>query len=210
MARIPPTADEKTLGVRPVRMDDWEIIAELFGKNGACGGCWCMYWRLPRGGKLWEENKGTKNKRAFKKLVTTGRVCGCLAFWGSQPVGWCCVGPRGDFPRLERAKALQSKWNEGTWSITCFFVRAGWRHRGIATALLKEAVKLARERGAKELEGYPAKPALAGGGEMPAPFAWTGVPRLFEKQKFRNVTPPGNSRKIYRRRLRPGRTRCAP
>jgi hypothetical protein len=24
----------------------WADLEALFGGNGACGGCWCMYWRL--------------------------------------------------------------------------------------------------------------------------------------------------------------------
>ena len=111
---------EKRITVRRLNSDDWPHVERLFGKRGACGGCWCMWWRLPRGGKLWEESKGAKNKRAFKKLVTTGSVYGCLAFDGDQPVGWCCVGPRADFPRLERTKALKREWGERTWSVTCF------------------------------------------------------------------------------------------
>ena len=51
---------------RPLSCDDWTTVAALFGTNGACGGCWCMWWRRPRGGKLWEECKGAKNKRTFK------------------------------------------------------------------------------------------------------------------------------------------------
>ncbi len=205
MARGRSTCRKSALTVRPLRQDDWPVIETLFGQKGACGGCWCMLWRLPRGGKLWEENKGAKNKRAFKKLVTTSRVHGCLAFSGREPVGWCCVGPRGDFPRLERTKALQTQWGERTWSLTCFYVRAGWRHRGVATALLKEAVKVARENGAKELEAYPVRPKQDGSGEIPAAFAWTGVPSLFEKQRFRKVTPPGNSRDIFLKAFRASR-----
>lgn len=161
-----------------------------------------MYWRLPRGGKLWEQNKGAKNKRAFKRLVSSGDVFGCLAFAGPEPVGWCCVGPRSDFPRLERTKALRTNWTEQTWAVTCFYIRSGWRHRGVATALLKEAVNVARRNGAKELEAYPVRPYATGSSEIPAAFAWTGVPRIFQKQKFTNIAPPDSSRDIYRKRFR--------
>ena len=150
---------------------------------------------------MWDQCKGSKNKRAFKKLVTEGMARGCLAFDGKEPVGWCCVGPRGDFPRLERTKALLTNWDERTWSVVCFFIRAGWRHRGVATALLKEAVNVARNGGAKELEAYPIKPKRDGT-DMPAAFAWTGVPRIFEKHRFRKITPPGSSRDIYKRTFR--------
>ena len=197
-----PGANRKNaLIARALRADDWPNIETLFGTNGACGGCWCMWWRLPRGGKLWDKCKGSTNKRTFKKLVTSGKVYGCLAFAGEEPVGWCCVGPRADFPRLERTRALQTDWDEHTWSVVCFYIRAGWRRRGVATALLKEAVKVARGNGARKLEAYPVRPKRDGT-DMPASFAWTGVPQLFERQEFRNVTPPGNSRDIYRRRFR--------
>jgi GNAT superfamily N-acetyltransferase len=169
-----------------------------------------MWWRVPRGGMLWEQSKGTRNKRALKRLVTSGRVHGCLAFAGIKPVGWCCIGPRADFPRLERTRALKTDWDEHTWSVVCFYIPAGWRHCGVATSLLKEAVKLARDRGAKTLEAYPVRPKPGSTGEIPAAFAWTGVPSLFEKQKFRNVTPPGNTRDIYCRTFRKGRTRQVP
>ncbi len=154
-----------------------------------------MTWRVPCGGKLWEEQKGAKNKRAFKRLVAEGNVYGCLAFAGDEPVGWCCVGPRGDFPRLQRIKALRTAWDERTWSITCFFVRTGWRGCGVATALLDKAVAIACRRGARVLEGYPVAPWDKT--KVPAAFAWTGIPALFEKNGFVNTTPSGNSRNIY-------------
>jgi GNAT superfamily N-acetyltransferase len=158
-----------------------------------------MTWRVPRGGKLWEDVKGEKNRKAFKKLVQAGRVHGVLAFAGDEPVGWCCVGPRGDFARLATVKNLQTAWKPTTWSVTCFFIRSAWRRQGVATSLLAQAVKVAKAGGASELEAYPVRPYTA---NVPAAFAWTGVPVLFEKQKFVDVTPPGHSRPIYRKAFR--------
>lgn len=168
-----------------------------------------MAWRVERGGKLWEQCKGVKNKHAFEKLVTTGKACGCLAFVGDEPVGWCSIGPRGDFPRLQRSRVLKTAWSDTTWSVTCFYIPARWRHRGVAAALLGEAVKLARARGASELEGYPVRPYGPDKSDVPAAFAWTGIPKLFEKHKFTNIAPP-SSRAIYRRRFRRSpRARCS-
>lgn len=159
-----------------------------------------MTWRIPHGGKLWEQNKGEPNRRAFRALVRAGRVFGALAFADDEPVGWCCVGPRADFPRLRTIKALQTDWDERTWSVTCFFIRSAWRRRGVARRLLAEALRVARARGVRRVEGYPVKPY--GTGPIPAAFAWTGVPRLFECQKFVRITPPGTSRDVYVRTLR--------
>lgn len=197
--RPTPTRRKSNISVRPLNRDDWSVIAQLFGDNGACGGCWCMSWRLPRGGKLWQENKGEPNRLAFRRLIRDGKVHGCLAFDGTQPVGWCCVGPRADFPRLKTIKALQTEWDHSTWSVTCFYIRPAWRGRQVASKLLKEAVALAKANGAQRLEGYPVKPY--GTGKIPAAFAWTGVPRLFECQKFVTITPPGETRHVYARTL---------
>lgn len=193
--------DARPFSVRRITSADWANIEQLFGEKGACGGCWCMTWRVPRGGKLWEERKGAKNRADFRKLVTSGQVYGCLAFCENEPIGWCCLGPRKDFLRLERIKALQTDWTDRTWSVTCFYIPARWRHRGVATALLQEAVKVAKANGAKEVEGYPVVPYYDDK-DIPAAFAWTGIPQVFEKSKFVEITLPDGTRPIYRRRFR--------
>jgi len=180
---------------RPVTADDWPVIVKLFGDNGACGGCWCMSWRRPRGGKLWEDCKGRPNRDAFRRLVKGGHVYGALAFAEGVPVGWCCVGPRADFPRLERTKPLATDWDEDTWSVTCFFVNSGWRGRGVGGRLLQAAVEVARRAGARRLEAYPVAPKSDRA--IPAAFAWTGVPAMFEACGFSVLPRRGFSRDVY-------------
>jgi hypothetical protein len=36
-----------TLSSHPLTSVRWADFETLFGKNGACGGCWCMLSRLP-------------------------------------------------------------------------------------------------------------------------------------------------------------------
>jgi hypothetical protein len=48
------------------------------------------------------------------------------------------------------------------------------------------------------------RPSQAQRADSPPAFAWTGVPSLFEKHKFANVTPPGQTRPIYRRLFQRG------
>ncbi len=194
---------EHPIEVRALAPGDWNHLAALFGANGACGGCWCMWWRLPRGGKLWEASKGEPNRRAFRRLLTAGKVRGCLAFAAGTPVGWVCVGPASDFPRMQRVKALAGERDPGTWAVVCFFIRSGWRARGVASQLLAGAVELARLHGATRVEGYPVVPK--GDAKMPAAFAWTGVPALFDRAGFRDATPEGSTRPIVVRGLRPKR-----
>jgi len=36
------------LTTHPLTPDLWPVFEDLFGENGAAGGCWCMYWRIGR------------------------------------------------------------------------------------------------------------------------------------------------------------------
>jgi GNAT superfamily N-acetyltransferase len=182
--------------VRTLEPGDWPHIARLFGVNGACGGCWCMWWRVPHGGKLWEEAKGRKNRDRFRRLVRAGKVHGVLAFVGEEPVGWCSFGPRHDFPRLETVKALRHDFDDGTWSIVCFYIPSRWRGQGVATRLLEAATERALALGACTVEGYPVAPKKSAT-PIPAAFAWTGVPALFERAGYDELERVGASRPIF-------------
>ncbi|HEY0502645.1 MAG TPA: GNAT family N-acetyltransferase [Lysobacter sp.] len=184
---------------RPIGRDDWPLIEALFGERGACGGCWCMWWRVPMGGRTWEAAKGAPNRAAFRGLVEDGSATGVLAFVDATPVGWCAIGPRAAFPRIDRSKALARAWTDGTWSLNCLFVPTRWRGRGVARALVAGAVALARANGATEIEAYPT--ALAPGERQAGAFVWTGVPTLYEPLGFRPLGPPGRGRNLYLLRL---------
>jgi predicted GNAT family acetyltransferase len=203
MPRRKTVAAARALSVRALTAQDWPIIESLFGPNGACGGCWCMLWRLPQGGAYYAARKGAPNRRAFRALVRAGRVYGALAFDGEQPVGWCAVGPKQDFPYFARSRVLNMPSPDATWSVTCFFVKSRWRGRGVAGPLLAGAVAVARARGAAVVEGYPVVPA--GSGQIPGPWAWTGVPRIFARAGFKPIKRAAGLRPIYRLKLTPRR-----
>ncbi len=184
------------LVIRPLTSDDWPQLARLFGANGACGGCWCMWWRVPKGGKTWDEAKGAKNRDRFRRLVKAGKVHGVLAFAGEEPVGWCAFGPRADFPRIQSVKALRGEAEAATWAVVCFYIPSRWRGRGVASALLAAATKQAFALGARKVEGYPVVPKEEDK-EIPAAFAWTGVPVLFERAGYAERERPATTRPIF-------------
>jgi GNAT superfamily N-acetyltransferase len=154
-----------------------------------------MYWRIPEG-ERYEDVKGPIAKRRFKSLVTKGEANGMLAFAGDEPVGWCAFERRVDLPRLERAPSLRVDDSHRVWSIPCFYVKPGWRGQGVAAALLGAAVNAVRARGAEIVEGYPVAPSRSE--KMPAAWAWTGVPAMFEAAGFQRADERPKGKRRYR------------
>lgn len=184
------------LTFRPLTEATWPDLVRLFGERGACGGCWCMYWRLPRA--QYERQKGAANRRALRRLVAAGAPLGVIAYDGELPVGWCAVAPRADFPGLGRSRLLAPLDDRPVWSAPCLFVKKEYRRRGVSSALLDEAARFAAVHGAPALEGYPVD---AGGAEQPAAFVWTGLPGAFAKAGFVEVARRAPRRPIVRRAL---------
>jgi GNAT superfamily N-acetyltransferase len=186
-----------TIHVRSLEPDDWPNVETLFGDNGACGGCWCMWWRVPRGGKLWEQNKGEPNRRALRELIKSGSVHAGIAFEESTPVGWCCFGPRDDFPRLDRTRAFSISNESGTWAVVCFFIHRDYRRRGVAGLLLEHALVEARSAGAARIQAAPAPDRWQKGKGIPPAFAYTGTESLYRTAGFEKISPPEQSRPVY-------------
>ena len=157
-----------------------------------------MWWRLPR--SEFEKKKGTANKRAFKMLVMSGRCPGVLAYAGGDAIGWCAVEPREAYSALERSRILRPVDARPVWSVTCLFVKRGFRSQGVSVGLLKAAADYARSRGARMIEGYPVEPLEE---KMPDAFAWTGLAQGFRKARYREVARRSPTRPIMRKALRP-------
>jgi GNAT superfamily N-acetyltransferase len=181
------------LTFHPLTAKRWDDFVELFGPRGACGGCWCMWWRLTR--SEFEKKKGAGNKRAMKRIVSGGTVPGILAYSGGKAVGWCSVAPREHFPSLERSRVLKRVDDQPVWSVVCFFMPKEHRRKGLSAELLGAAVDYASRNGAKIIEGYPKEPKE---GVTPDVFAWTGFASTFEKARFVEVARRSETRPLMR------------
>ena len=108
------------LECHPLTKERWADLEKLFGERGACGGCWCMWWRLKRAD--FDRQKGNGNKKSLQAIIDSGEVPGILAYWRGEPVAWCSVAPREKFPVLDRSRVLKRVDETPVWSIVCFFV----------------------------------------------------------------------------------------
>ena len=168
----------------------------LFGENGACGGCWCMWFRLTN--KEFEAAKGDGNREAMKALVEAGEEPGILAYVDGEPAGWCALAPRPSYGRLARSRILKPVDEAPVWSVVCFFVDRRFRGRGLTIGLLEAAAEHARRKGGTLLEGYPVEPRKE---RAPAVFMYHGSAAAFARAGFSEVARRSETRPIMRRKI---------
>jgi GNAT superfamily N-acetyltransferase len=186
-------SDTLNLTSHPLTYERWSDFETLFGERGACGGCWCMWWRIKR--SEYERQKGEGNKQAMKDIVDSGEIPGLLFYDQETPVAWCSVAPREQFSVVERSRVLKPVDDRPVWSIVCFFVAKAYRNRGLTVYMLNEAVEYVKSRGGKILEGYPVHPKTK---PYPAAFASTGLYSAFQRAQFKECIRRSESRPIMR------------
>lgn len=191
-------AELDPLAIRPLTPALWPLLEDLFGRQGACYGCWCTYFRLPPA--LRRENDRERNRSVMEALVEAGPPPGLLAIVEGQAVGWMQIGPRAEVPEwnnagrvsapLEPAEAADS----AVWAISCFFVRARWRGRGLTHRLVAGGIDFARANGARLLEACPMDQAKT----SRSPGLFVGSTRTFEKAGFSEVARRKPGRPLLR------------
>lgn len=190
-----PAPSMPTVRLHPLTPERWPDLERLFGDRGACGGCWCMYWRVPAG--EYEAGKGDQNRRKLRQRTEGGpRPPGILAYIDGESAAWCAVGPRSEFVRFQRSRILAPVDDESAWSIVCFFVEKRFRRMGLTPMLIHGACDFAAHHGATIVEGYPVDKDSA----VPT-FAFTGLASAFRQAGFDEVVRRSATRPVMRRRL---------
>jgi GNAT superfamily N-acetyltransferase len=177
----------------PLTPGNWQDFEKLFGPRGACGGCWCMFWKKPR--KHFQADAYEKNRLDQKRIVYEGVVPGILAYIEGQTVGWCGFEPREGYPALSRSRILKPIDDQPVWSVTCFYVDKKFRKQGVTVTLLKEVLKYVSLKGGRIVEGYPVEVV---GEKAPDPFIFTGTASAFKQAGFVEVARRSATRPIFR------------
>ncbi len=182
---------------RPLDKQSWTAFAQLFGSNGACDGCWCMWWK--QNTKEYAEGRGENNRKAMMQAVLNGEQLGLLAFSPQGEVcGWLAFAPRSNYPRLLKSRTLKPIDEQEVWSLTCFFIHRNFRGMGIAGRLVNACIAFAEQHQIPLLEAYP---TLVEEGRVSSASIFSGVPQVFEKNGF-EVVGQGGKRLIMRRKLK--------
>lgn len=191
-----------TIEVVAATADRFDDVATILGpRDPDTPACWCLYFRLTSSefGKV----DGRARPALLEALCARDESPGMVAYLDGVPVGWCALGPRSEFGRLERSRTIPKVDQRPVWSVVCFVVRPGYRRRGVAGALLEGAVAYARSRGAVAIEGYPVD---TGGTRISTAFAYVGSTTMFERAGFERLVETsarsgGKARWVMRREL---------
>ena len=178
----------------PLSPKNWNAFEQLFGEKGACGNCWCMYFRLSKN-DFQEGKYNNGNKDAMKQLVFNQQPTGVICFYQDQPIAWCALAPREVYSKLKKSRVHKPIDDKPVWSITCFFIRKEFRKLGISVQLLKGVINIAKTLQIKILEAYPAIPTQD---ILPDSFAWIGLYKSFERAGFKIVDQTSKNRPMVR------------
>ena len=143
--------DSGTLICRPLVPERFDDELEVFGETGVARKCACMHWRRPDGG--YPDERPAEDR--FREVTELGPPPGLVGYLDGDPIGWVSLGPRDDFPTLNRSRMLAPVDDTPVWSVNCFVTKVGYRRQGVGDAMLQAAIEYARHLGVEVLEGYP-------------------------------------------------------
>lgn len=187
------TTDDRVVAmdlvVRQLTPDQWPDLEDLFSTEGPVGRCWCAYWRIGSG---YRRRAPETNKQALRDVVEQGPPPGLLAMEGPLAVGWCQITPRDALPFLGRDRHLEPVDDLPVWSISCLYVRKGYRRRGVTEILIGAAVETARLAGASAVEAYPID------ADVTSTSSFTGFATTYQRLSFETVARHVPARPIMR------------
>lgn len=184
-----------THDIVPLTSNLWPAFEMLFGKQGACYGCWCTHFRLSPA--MRRENNRDRNKDHIRARIEAGPPPGLLAMRDGVAEGWMQIGPRFDVPEFNNAGRASAPTHPddaadpAIWVISCFFLKSAARGQGLTHRLVAGGIEHARKNGARRLEACPMDLSR----DSRSLGLFVGSARVFEKAGF--------SRAIERKAGRP-------
>jgi ribosomal protein S18 acetylase RimI-like enzyme len=184
--------------LKSLNRDTWPGFADLVERhNGVWGGCWCLEFH-PEGNRRGAERRALKERR-----VRDGDAHAALVFDGEVCVGWCQFGSPAELPRIKFGRAYrEAAGDPPDWRITCFFVDRSYRHKGVAAAALKGALREIARLGGGIVESSPED---VEGRKVSNSFLHNATVAMFERQGFTRTRQLGKNNWLVTREVRPSR-----
>jgi GNAT superfamily N-acetyltransferase len=192
--------------VVPANEASWEDLEAVLGARGQGHRCQCQRYKL-RPAESFASFPVEERAHRLRQQTECGQpdadtTSGLVGYLDGEPVGWCAVEPRPAYDHLVRFSRVpwdgrtEDRTDPGVWALTCVFVRAGYRKRGVSRSLVQAAVDFARARGARAIEGYPMTTTRAIDEEL-----HVGTVSTFALAGFTEVSRPTVRRAVMRLEL---------
>lgn len=174
-----------------------EGLLALFESAGS--GCYCNYWHFTGDKNAWLERcyvNPDDNRAALVERLRGAEPCGVVAQDASGAVcGWMKLTRASVVPRLYDQRVYRSlpcfgaepSARDDVYTIACAYVAEAERGRGVAKALLGQAVFVARQVGASAIEAFP-RGMPEGAERLRADEVWMGPEALFLAAGFVRVS----------------------
>lgn len=187
---------EGGVSCRRVEPGDGEALADLFTRTGS--GCFCRYWHFAGDKNEWLDRLAHAPERNREELLCdlrehSAELQGVIATLQGGPaqgvppsyvVGWMKLTPTQRVAKLYdqrvyRALPCLTGDRDGVLAIGCFLVDPAQRRAGVARALVRAGVDIARQRGARAIEAFP-----RGGDGLGDEERWMGPLSAFVAEGF--------------------------
>lgn len=190
-----------TITTERATISRWDDVQHSLTGGGDGRSCQCI-WPVLRN-KDWNESTVEQRRDLFHDEIEAGPPPGIVAYVDGDAAGWIRIGPRTAQARILHTKAIAAATAEplddaSVWAVTCFVVRREHRGQGLNGVLLRAAVDVARDSGARIIEGYPVDTST---GQHRANDLFHGALSTFLAQDFRQTAPLPRGRVLVSRAL---------
>lgn len=147
-----------TITTEPATIRRWDDVQHALTGGGDGASCQCIWPMLSN--TDWNATTRDQRTEMLRAELDAGPPPGLIAYVDGAPVGWIRIGPRPAQARIPRTRIIAKSTAEPlddptVWAVTCFVVRREHRGTGLNRALLDAAIDVARDSGARLIEGYP-------------------------------------------------------
>ena len=185
--------------VKPLNEETWPTSPRLVERhNGVWGGCWCISFH-PEGGAARGPTAGRRRNAASVTVRRTRRSCSTAtraSAGASSAPPTSCRGSSSDAP------TARPRDDPPDWRITCFFVDKSYRHKGVAAAALKGALREIARLGGGTVESSPED---VEGRKVSNSFLYNATVAMFEQQGFVGTRQLGKHNWLVTKKVRPKR-----
>lgn len=151
--------------LRRLSRETWDDFVRLFEQDRMTSQCWCLNHRVPVSDLVIEDE--AKNimkewvcpKRRLRSVTADDKpeptVHGILLYEKrddiEEVIGWVGVEPLKDLPGHDCSQDAA----DGEWAIHCVYLLKDFRKQGLSEKLIRAAVQLAQDQGARMISAFP-------------------------------------------------------